>query len=204
MIERPILLVMAKAPRLGLGKSRLAAQIGRVEAWRINRALQARTLREACDPRWGAVLCVTPDRAVALDLPEIWPRRLRRISQGRGDLGAKLARTLAPYRNVAVIGADCPAISRAHIAAAFAALRRAPFAIGPAEDGGFWLFAARNGAAAAPAMQNVRWSSEHTAADVIRNLAPQRVARLATLWDVDVAADLTRAQRSAVRVSSGV
>lgn len=204
MIERPTLIVMAKAPRLGLGKSRLAKQIGRVEAWRINRALQARTLRQACDPRWRTLLCVAPDVAVGLDLPNVWPNRTPRVAQGDGDLGERLARALAVHRRVAVIGADCPAISRAHIASSFRALRNAPFAIGPAEDGGFWLLAARDGAAAARAMRKVRWSSRHAAADVIRNLAPHRVERLATLWDVDVAADLKRAQRSAILLSSGV
>lgn len=204
MTEQPTLIVMAKAPRLGLGKTRLARQIGNVEAWRINRALQARTLREACDPRWRTLLCVSPDCATMLHLPNIWPSHVVRIAQGEGDLGQRLARVLAPRKRVAVIGADCPALSRAHIASAFTALKRAPFAIGPAEDGGFWLLAARHGAKAAAAMNNVRWSSRHAAADVIRNLAPHRVERLATLWDVDVAADLKRGQRSAMRLSSGV
>ena len=204
MIERPTLIVMAKAPRLGLGKSRLAKQIGSVEAWRINRALQKLTLHEAIDPRWRTVLCVTPDNAVALDLPNLWPRHVRRAAQGAGDLGERLARAMRWKRRVAVIGVDCPVISRAHIASAFSALKRAPFAIGPAEDGGFWLLAARDGASVARALAHVRWSSRYAAADVIRNLAPRRVARLATLWDVDVAADLKRAQRPALRVSSGV
>lgn len=206
MIERPTLVVMLKAPRIGAGKTRLAADIGRVEALRINRALQANTLRVARDPRWRTVLCVAPDHALDSAFPGIWPRRsIERIPQGAGDLGARLARALERHRNIAVIGADCPMLSRVHIASAFAALKNAPFAMGQTDDGGFWVFAARDGRAAACAMSDVRWSSEHAAADVLRNLAPARVARLATLWDVDVAADLARwrAQRSANRPSSG-
>lgn len=188
MIRRATLIVMVKAPRMGFGKSRLAADLGRAEAWRINRALQAHTLRVVQDVRWRTLLCVTPDSAAGLTLPRLWPRRMARVKQGPGDLGQRLAHALAPHRSVAVIGADCPGLRRAHIAGAFAALKRAPFALGPAEDGGFWLLAARSGAAAARAMDAVRWSTAHAASDVTRNLG--KVARLAVLRDVDVAADL--------------
>jgi uncharacterized protein len=190
MTERATLIVMARTPRIGAGKTRLAAEVGRVEAWRINRALQARTMRVAVDPRWRTLLSVTPDESVHLDLPGIWPHDIERVGQGDGDLGVRLIRALARHGRVAVIGTDCRDISRAHIASAFAALRRAPFALGPAHDGGFWLLAARSGEAAAQAMRDVRWSTKHAASDVIRNLGAADVAMLATLRDVDVAADL--------------
>lgn len=190
MTERPTLIVMAKAPRIGLGKTRLAAEIGKIEAWRINRALQARTMRAARDGRWETLLCVTPDEAMSLHFPGVWPQSFSRAPQGEGDLGLRLARALAPHSRVAVIGTDCRDITRAHIASGFAALRRAPFALGPAHDGGFWLLAARDGAAAAGAMANVRWSTKHAAKDVMRNLGADKVALLARLRDVDVAGDL--------------
>jgi uncharacterized protein len=200
MIEPQTLIVMAKAPRVGVGKSRLAAEIGKTQAWRINRALQAHTLRVACDRRWRTLLCVTPDQAVAQAIG-VWPRTIARLPQGGGDLGARLARALAGRRNVVVIGTDCPGLTRALIARAFAALKRAPYALGPAHDGGFWLLAARSGDAAARAMAGVRWSSKHAAADVLRNLGG-KVALLPTLRDIDVAADLAL-QRSARSASSG-
>lgn len=190
MTERPTLIVMARAPLLGVGKTRLAAEIGAVEAWRINRALQARTMRAAMDPRWTTLLCVTPDEATGLHLPGVWPRRGQRMAQGSGDLGERLARAIDQRARVAIVGADCRDITRAHIASGFTALRRAPFALGPARDGGFWLLAARRGAAAAKAMAHVRWSTRHAAKDVIRNLGAKNVALLATLRDVDVADDL--------------
>lgn len=191
MIERPTLIIMAKAPRLGHGKSRLARDIGRVEAWRINRRFNARTLRAALDPRWRSVLCVAPDRALALDLPGVWPHALPRIAQGHGDLGARMARALKQHRLVAMIGTDCPGLSHRHIATAFQALRRKPFVLGPTHDGGFWIIAARRGADAAQAMAGVRWSTQHAAQDVIANLGRERMALIATLQDVDSAADLS-------------
>lgn len=200
---KPTLIVMAKPPRIGFGKSRLAADLGVVEAWRINRILHAHTMRQACDRRWRTLLCVTPDSAVSLALPGVWPAGVRRIAQGGGDLGARLARALSGRCRVAVIGADCPEISRAHIASAFAALARRRFALGPSRDGGFWLLAARRGAAAAAAMAQVRWSSPHAAADVVAQLGAGDVALLARLRDIDVASDLDGLQRSAMRASRG-
>ena len=187
---KPTLIVMARAPRLGAGKTRLAKEIGAVEALRINRALQAHTLRVARDSRWRTLLCVTPDAATDWRLPNVWPDDIPRIAQGEGDLGQRMARALAPHRAVAMIGADCPQLMSAHIASAFAALRRAPFALGPAADGGFWLIAARKGVDAGRAMTAVRWSTKFAARDVTANLGAKNVARLATLRDVDTAADL--------------
>lgn len=204
MISRPVLIIMAKAPRLGVGKTRLASEIGRVEAWRINRRLHAVTMRAAFDPRWDTVLCVMPDGAVTLRALGVWPDRCVRIPQGRGDLGARMARAFRRYRVVIMIGTDCPSLTRVHLASALGALRRRPFALGPAHDGGFWLLAARNGAEAAKAMAGVRWSTQHAAADVIANLGAERVALLKMLRDVDVVADLKPLQRSARRRSSGV
>jgi rSAM/selenodomain-associated transferase 1 len=194
MIERT-LIVMAKAPRLGQGKTRLARDAGRAEALRINRAMHARTLRVACDARWRAVLAVTPDDATGLALPGIWPKGVARAAQGGGDLGARMARAMDRERGpVAIVGTDCPAMTRADIAAAFAALRHAPVAIGPAEDGGFWVLAARRARDVTPAFTGVRWSTVHAMADVVAGI-PASVAMLRTLRDVDTLADW-RAARS--------
>jgi hypothetical protein len=208
MTSKPTLIVMARAPRLGQGKTRLARDVGRVEALRINRALHAATMRVALDPRWRTILCVTPDRDVNLVLPRVWPISpscgaggVRQV-QGAGDLGARLARALAGRRHVAVVGTDCPAMTRRHVAAAFRALRRKRFALGLSEDGGFWLLAARDGKAAARPMHSVRWSSVYAAADVLAALGAGNVAVLATLRDVDTLADWL-AYRSARRPSSG-
>src|SRR5688572_23038451 len=111
-MTKPTLIIMAKTPRVGVGKQRLAAEVGRVEAWRVARLLHAKTLHAVRDPRWRTLLCVTPDRDARGDA----------LAQGRGDLGERLARALAPYSNVAVIGTDCPLITRALVWRSFRAL----------------------------------------------------------------------------------
>ena len=77
------------------------------------------------------------------------------------------------------------------MAQAFEALGRADAVLGPATDGGYWLVGLRRtGAAPATLFRGVRWSSPHALADTEASMPGLRVARAATLSDVDEAADL--------------
>ncbi len=186
------LLIYAKPPRIGFAKTRLARGLGRAQAQRIARWTLARTLRALADPRWQTRLYVSPDRHARAGAALPWPAAFPRYPQGRGDLGARLARGLAeaPRGPVLFIGADAPAVSRPHIAAAFTALRSHDAVFGPASDGGFWLFGQVRGLRLAPPFAGVRWSGPHALADVRANLpAGARVALLETLTDIDEAAD---------------
>jgi len=186
-MSRPVLLVFAKGPRLGAGKTRLAQRIGEAQALRLNRFLQALTLRRVRDPRWEVRLLVGAAQDLEARFPGVWPSPAgspKREPQATGDLGARLTAAFDRPGAVGVIGADCPEVSVQAIAEGFKALRRAPFALGPAADGGFWFFAARQARRAQPAFGGVRWSSPHAAEDLIERL-PGPVALTRTLADID-------------------
>lgn len=127
----------------------------------------------------------------------VWPARIPRIPQGQGDVGqrmARLLRSLAPGP-VVIVGADIPSVTPRHIASAFEALGGAASVVGPAKDGGYWLVGLRHGGRVpAGLFDNVRWSSADALADTIPTL-PAPVARIATLRDVDTAADLAYLSR---------
>jgi hypothetical protein len=188
---------MAKAPRIGHGKSRLAAGAGLVEALRINRAMQARALLAAGQIRgWRVVLAITPDRERLARRPGVWPTLVERQGQGGGDLGARLARAAAACagRAFAVIGVDCPDADGRAIAAALARLRHAPCVIGPTTDGGFWILAARR-APEPRAFDGVRWSSAHARADMVDRL-DMAIAAARTLSDIDTVEDWRAYQKA--------
>jgi uncharacterized protein len=189
MAERPVLIVMAKAPRQGGGKTRLAAGIGLVAAWRINRGLQSVTLRVARRANARIVLAV-PQADIHAALPGVWPCDVQRRPQGQGDLGARLAGlfdAIGP-RPCAVIGSDCPEADDRRLAHALRRLRRAPAVIGPTDDGGFWFFAAQRANQVAAAFAQVAWSSQTACADLQR--AVPGCARLSfTLRDIDTVDD---------------
>jgi rSAM/selenodomain-associated transferase 1 len=185
-----VVILFARAPRLGAVKRRLARGIGAMAALRFYRTQLARTLRLAHDPRWRVELAVTPDHGGAR-----WPRGVARLGQGQGDLGVRMGRALGRHRRAVLVGSDIPDLSRADIAAAFRALGRAQAVFGPAEDGGYWLVGLGPRRPARP-FAGVRWSTRHALADTLANFPGRRVALLRTLRDVDTAADLAAIRRA--------
>jgi hypothetical protein len=190
----PTLIVFAKEPGAGRVKTRLGRDIGPVEAaWWARHQLRALLRRVSRDPRWRTVLAVSPDTAGA---SRALPKGPPRIAQGRGDLGARMARALAapPPGPVVLVGADIPGIRSGHVARAFALLGRHEAVLGPAEDGGYWLIGLRRGGRAAPRgmLAGVRWSGPHALADTAASLAPLSVGLADRLADVDTADDLAR------------
>jgi uncharacterized protein len=191
------LVVFAKAPQLGRVKRRLAADIGPLAALRFQRGAAARLLRRvARDPRWCCWLAMTPDRAATG--PRFWPVSCRRIPQGWGDLGQRMALPFARLSGeVVLIGSDIPEVAASHIEAAFRLLGGNDLVFGAARDGGFWLIGGRR--LPRGLFAGVRWSSPHALADTLRNVPPRwRVAMAATLDDIDDgAAYLSWIRRSA-------
>lgn len=183
------LVLMAKAPRMGTVKTRLAATIGQVKAWAFHRRCLAATAQKLKDPRWTCWLVVAPDTAAAHLNINGWTTR----PQGGGDLGARMLRPMQilPPGPVVVIGSDIPGIRPRHIHAAFKTLGNHDWVFGPAQDGGYWLVGANRRPALVDPFQGVRWSSEHALADTIKNLPKgKRIAFVETLSDVDEVKDL--------------
>jgi rSAM/selenodomain-associated transferase 1 len=198
MTPRRHLVVFARAPVLGRVKRRLAAEIGPLAALRFHRGNTARLLnRLARDGRWQCWLALTPDRHAGGK--RFWRVPCRRIAQGPGDLGRRMAGALTglPRGLVVIVGSDIPGIQPFHVAAAFRALGRSDLVFGPAEDGGYWLIGTSGRTLPYRLFAGVRWSSAHALADTLRNVPPRlRVGFATTLADVDDGAAWRRWLRS--------
>ncbi len=184
---RPVVVVFARAPRLGTVKRRLAAGIGARAALRFHAGTLAATLRRlGRDGRFETRVAVTPDRAGGP-----WLRGLPQFDQGKGDLERRMSRVFAhlPRRPVAIVGCDIPDLRAADVARAFHLLRGTHAVFGPARDGGYWLVAMAGRRPARP-FARVRWSSEHALADTLRNFFGRSVCSLRVLADVDDLDDL--------------
>jgi glycosyltransferase A (GT-A) superfamily protein (DUF2064 family) len=193
-VIRRHLVLFVRAPRLGVGKRRLAVEAGDIAALRFERAMLGLLSRRlGRDRRWRLRLVVTPDRGIARR--RLWPRGALIRPQGGGDLGARMRRALAscPPGPAVLIGGDIPALQARHIAEAFRLLGRRDLVFGPAADGGFWLVGARRSPSLPPLFGEVRWSGPYALADALGNL-PRRVSIgfAARLEDVDDAAALRR------------
>ena len=185
------LVIFAKAPRLGTVKSRLAKDLGDVEAARIYRQLAEHTLRALTDDhRWQSYLALTPDKDALAGFIFSAPN-LARLPQCPGNLGAKMDRMfqdLAPGP-VVIVGTDLPDINSDKVARAFKALGDQDAVIGPAEDGGYWLIGLKRRPKIAAIFNDVRWSSPHTLSDTLRNIEKKipaaRIKMLEQLDDID-------------------
>ena len=120
------------------------------------------------------------------------------VAQGEGGLGERLARVYtalqATHRAVLFIGADSPQMASGILIEAATSLARysaAPeFLVGPAEDGGFYLFGGRRPLPSA-VWTGVTYSTSTTAEELIARL--ERVGMVAVLgatFDVDTFDDL--------------
>lgn len=120
------------------------------------------------------------------------------VLQGEGGLGARiatvyeaLAQSGATPRAAVLIGADAPQIRVRHLEAARLRLVEGyDFVLGPAADGGFYLFASARDIPR-ELFESVPYSAANTAAELAKALAPLgRIAWLETLTDVDTVNDL--------------
>lgn len=137
--------VFAKAPLPGQAKTRLIPALGaKGAAWLAQQMLEA-TVARALEADIGPVeLCTSPAyRSPAwppLSLPE---DKLAFSSQGRGDLGRRMARaaqrTIAAGQSLLIIGCDIPQLDVAHLRLAANLLQQHDCTLFPAADGGYVL-----------------------------------------------------------------
>lgn len=190
--------IFVKTPGLSPVKTRLAEAIGRERAEELHllcaRATQAVAL-EAWRLRPGRF---APHWAIAeaegIASPH-W-RGLPSVAQGEGPLAARLHRVYTALRDrhggAALIGADCPQMRVEALVAALETIDAEPerFVIGPARDGGFYLFAG-SAPVAETSWQAVTYSTERTAAELVVELGGEsRFALLPMERDLDEARDL--------------
>jgi glycosyltransferase A (GT-A) superfamily protein (DUF2064 family) len=167
-MAKPLIILFARAPRLGCVKRRLAAGIGQIPALRFYRNSLRRIIRILRN--FDSVIAVTPNGAAIRPHPN-----LPIITQG--------------HRPVILIGADIPDLGAAELRAAAQALRHHDAVFGPAADGGYYLVGMSRRRPATPFAQ-VRWSTAHALADTKHNFRHLRIASLRTLQDVDTAENL--------------
>lgn len=142
--RRGLLAVMAKAPRSGHAKTRLAAEIGEPAAiafWRAClRDVGARTLAAARAAGLDAVAMTPPgdadDVRALTGLPCVGQR-----SPGLAGALSDAFRYAAAHRLpfAIVLGADVPTVPTEVVAEAAAALRGGQPVLGPGDDGGYYL-----------------------------------------------------------------
>ena len=186
--------IFVKTPGLSPVKTRLAKGVGIALATEFHcRAASAvgavaRAAGSDIQPHWAVAEREALAHPAWRDLPTLW--------QGDGDLGTRLdlvyTELLERHGSVLLIGADAPQITPSLLRDAARTVREGgpPYAMGPATDGGFWLFGGR--APVPPEVwRSVAYSRADTGARLAEALGPfGSISRVPTLADTDEVSDL--------------
>ena len=181
------LFILTKIPLLGTSKTRLAADIGQIEALRFSRTVTQKLYRRlSADKRWQCHLALTPDTLA--NTTRIWPGYCQRVLQGRGELGERMEKVSRNKKvgPLVIVGGDIPGINTQHIQSAFKALGNSNFVIGPAKDGGFWLIGMKRRPTNFIPFKNVQWSANDTLRQTLNNVREGMTVKfLEELEDID-------------------
>jgi glycosyltransferase A (GT-A) superfamily protein (DUF2064 family) len=189
------LVAFCRRPAPGVGKRRLAPELGEAATLTISQLLLATTLEDLV--AWEGPRVLSP----AEPLDEPWARSLPVplddvVPQPDGNLGERLGAVdrLLRHRGhtrLLYIGSDAPVLAPADYALAAAALTTHDVVLGPALDGGVTCMGSRR---AWPDLCGLPWSGDrlHAALQASCEAAGLTVRNLEPRYDVDVPADLYR------------
>ena len=194
--SRPVLVIMAKAPRPGAVKTRLAKSLSPDAVIAFYRCLLEDTLALAQSLQGVhlAIMCPKPDFEQLAELvggrAEVVPQKGEGLAAGLTSVFAHFAHN--DQRRIVAFNSDSPHLPPSVLEAAFASLSKHDVVVGPTHDGGYYLVGAKNSHSALFAGDGMGTSS---ALDTLLSRArglKLSVARVEAFYDIDVADDLTR------------
>lgn len=190
------LVIMAKAPRVGSVKTRLAKKLSPEAVTELYRCLLDDTiaLAQALDRVEIVIMCPASDRE---DLARSVAETVRIVPQTGQGLAAGLACVFATFadpghRRVIAFNSDSPHLPASVLESAFEVLETCDLVVGPTQDGGYYLVGA---SASHPGLFNSDGMGTANALEAL--LTRSRTLGLSVhltdpFYDIDVAADLTQ------------
>tara|TARA_B110000196_G_C20956504_1_gene571842 strand:- start:120 stop:818 length:699 start_codon:yes stop_codon:yes gene_type:complete len=199
--SNPVLVLFCKEPRLGYGKQRLAASIGKRPALRIAHALVDCALEDAA--RWEGTFVISP----ASDEETAWAKALsdrsvfggrhtRIVAQTGGNLGSRIVAVDSSLRGLGAtqiiyMGCDAPLLNNTHYEAVMHTLKNVDVVLADGADGGVTLMASRSGW---PPLDELPWSTSELGNALTNSCAAsgRSVHRLDGGFDIDEKRDALR------------
>ena len=193
----PAVIVMARAPISGEGKTRLRTVLSDQECLNLQEAFVQETVQIALDAALGPVfVAFTPARAAAW-ADRTFGTRTRPFPQSNGNLGDRMLAALQHVQEqghapLLLIGTDIPRLRPRHLWDALKALTRTDLCLGPTEDGGYYLLGCHDPVSSL--FDHIAWGTD---AVLETTLGRAKEAEISTelmdeLYDVDTPEDLVR------------
>jgi len=195
--ETEVLLIFIKNPKMGQVKTRLAETIGNRRAFKIYKKLLTLT-RSVTDQLscyrqlWYSQFIDNNDDWEASNYD-------KKIQQGN-DLGERMKYAFseaftAGFERAVIIGSDCAELQPKHIRRAFTVLKHHDIAIGPSQDGGYYLLGMN--AFYPQLFAEIDWSTSSVFKDTIDRIKTLNLTyqKLPMLNDIDTGEDLRESGR---------
>ena len=189
-MDENLLLIFTRNPELGKVKTRLAKKVGDETALSIYTFLLHKTK--------DITSKVLADKAIyySVDIQEkdLWDAAIFQKHQQNGsDLGIRMLHAFqngfaAGYKKVLIIGSDLYDLTPEIITKAFLELTKNDLVLGPAEDGGYYLFGMKS--LHLEIIKNKKWGTNTVRKDTLKDLKDKKVFLLPLLNDVDIFEDI--------------
>jgi uncharacterized protein len=192
----PVLVIMAKAPRPGWVKTRLASSLPAQAVTEFYRCLLQDTLELAHSLVGVEIAIMCPESDVD-ELARLAGNEASVIAQKGEGLAAGLTSVFAHFtedhrRHTIAFNSDSPHLPRSVLEAAFESLAEHDVVVGPTHDGGYYLVGAK---ASHPALFTRDGMGTTSALETLLSRAQTlslSVGFADPFYDIDVADDLTR------------
>lgn len=200
------LLVFARLPELGKVKTRLATELGEARALNVYESmLRELTTNIGTSDEETEIEFLWPPTPAAngATLHQAFGHHAKAMQTGT-TLGDRLAMAFSERfffqgtGKIIAIGVDDPLLPRTLIDHAFALLDSCEYVVGPAQDGGYYLFGCRAMSFEPDVFRGIEWGTQTVLSETLRRIsATQRTcALLPERFDIDTADDLERYARA--------
>jgi len=185
-----LLLIFTKNPVAGKVKTRLAKDLGDEKALEIYQFLLEHSVKFTSE--------VDADRMVyysdSVNENDIWSAdNFQKSKQFGDDLGQRMFNAFMDgfkegYQKIVIIGSDMYDIETKDIELAFSELEKHDYVIGPALDGGYYLFGMKS--LNSDVFKNKEWGTSSVRKDTLNDLEGEDVKLLEIKNDVDLLDDI--------------
>lgn len=195
-MDRPTIILMAKAPEPGRVKTRLTTRLTPAQAAAVHAAcIRATTERLADLDADRVVVCFDPPDSLDGIRQDVDGRIARFVPQTKGDLGTRMAQAVedvAAAGPVLIVGCDSPDLPDEFLRRAVESLNDVDVVLGPTDDGGYWCVGLGPGVDARKLFAGVPWSSGRERDATVANAGSmnRRVKLADPYFDLDHPADL--------------
>ncbi|MFD2516969.1 TIGR04282 family arsenosugar biosynthesis glycosyltransferase [Salinimicrobium flavum] len=188
--QKGLLIIFTRNPEPGKVKKRLAARIGDSAALELYKFLLKHTFEVTKDMSCDKVIYYSE----SIEKEDIWDHNIfQKKKQSGKDLGERMKNAFtegfeAGYSNIVIIGSDLYDLQKEDLEKAFSSLYNYDYAVGPAQDGGYYLLGMKS--LNSKLFRNKKWGTDTVLQETLQDLKNEQLKLLEERNDIDTYEDL--------------